>query len=170
MNAAGIIRIEPIRTVDVSNWREIFAVNVEAVFCLCQALASRLHKGGAIVNVASMAAKTGEVEAAAYAASKAAVLSVTRSFAVLLAPTGVRVNSVSPGIIDTPMQGLIVPAFAQLHATSPEQFQAERLQSVPLGRAGSADEVASAIHFLLSDGASYITGEDVNVSGGLVYW
>ena len=170
VNAAGVIEVARLDDVSEAQWARMFAVNAEACFFLTQLLARRMNPGGSIVNVASMAAKTGEVEAAVYAATKAAVLSMTRSFAAGLAPNRIRVNAVCPGIIDTPMQGAFLPTFAQWAGKSEEDLQAERVRDVPLGRIGSPDDVAALVCFLLSDDASYLTGEAVNASGGLVYW
>src|SRR5690606_19149864 len=92
----------------VEEWDRVMRVNAEALFFLCQGFAERMESGAAIVNVSSTAAKTGAVaEAAVYAASKAAVLSITRSFATYLAPRGVRVNAVCPGVIDTLMNDTV---------------------------------------------------------------
>lgn len=171
VNAAGILRMAPIFEVGREVWREIFAVNAEAVFFLCQALGPRLRPGGAIVNLSSTAAKTGStLEAAIYAASKAAVLSLTRSFAYALAQRPVRVNAVCPGIIDTPMQDAVLTEMARIRGGTPAELHTARLASVPLGRAASADECADVICFLLSDAAAYMTGQAVNISGGLVTW
>jgi len=170
VNAAGILRFAAFASFTNRDWRDVFAVNVEAVFFLSQLLAPRLRDGGAIVNVASMAAKTGEPDFAAYCASKAAVISLTRSLAFALASRAIRVNCVSPGIIDTPMQDVFVPTLAANAGLSSEEFQANRLTSVPLGRIGTAEEVAAVIVYLLSPAAAYVTGEDINVSAGLVTW
>ncbi|MBV9282671.1 MAG: SDR family oxidoreductase [Chloroflexi bacterium] len=117
-----------------------------------------------------MAAKSVEIEAAVYAASKAALLALSRSFAYALAPRSIRVNAVCPGIIDTPMQGAFVPRLAEWRGMTVEEFQGARLKAVPLQRMGTADEVAALICFLLSDAASYMTAQSINVTGGLIHW
>jgi NAD(P)-dependent dehydrogenase (short-subunit alcohol dehydrogenase family) len=125
--------------------------------------------GGAIVNLSSSSAKLATtVEAAVYASSKTAVLSITRSFAYALAPRNVRVNAICPGIIDTPMQDRVLEQVAAARGTTAEALSAARNKTVPLGRAASADECAGAIWFLLSDAAGYMTGQAVDYSGGLV--
>lgn len=171
VNAAGIIELRALEDVDPAMWDRIFAVNARALFFLSQGLAPLLPPGGAIVNVASTAAKTGTtLETAVYAATKAAVLSITRTFAHRYAPQDVRVNAVCPGIIDTPMQDKVLADIAQQRGTTPQALDAARLGTVPLGRSGSPLECATVIAFLLSADAGYMTGQAVNVSGGLVTW
>jgi NAD(P)-dependent dehydrogenase (short-subunit alcohol dehydrogenase family) len=169
VNAAGVIRLAPIADVTEADWDAIHAVNVRAVFFLLQAMADALPAGAAVVNVASTAGKTGStVEAAAYGASKAAVLSVTRSFAHAWARRGVRVNAVCPGVVETPMNQVVLDGIAAARGVSVEAIEAARREAIPLGRTASADEVARVIAFLLSADAGYMTGQAVNVSGGLV--
>jgi NAD(P)-dependent dehydrogenase (short-subunit alcohol dehydrogenase family) len=171
VNCAGVIRLAPLADFDLESWRRTFAVNAEAVFFLSQALAPRLRAGGAIVNVSSAAAKIGNAtESAAYAASKAAVLSLTRSFACELAPRGIRVNAVCPGIVDTPMQDKVLEGKLRVFGGDPVDITQKRLEAVPLSRVGSPTEIAEVICFLLSDAASYMTGQAINVSGGMVTW
>jgi NAD(P)-dependent dehydrogenase (short-subunit alcohol dehydrogenase family) len=170
VNAAGIIKVSAIEAVEPRHWRDQFAVNAEAIFFVTQAFMPLLRGGGAIVNVSSMAAKTSEVDAAVYSATKAAVISLTRSFAAALADRGIRVNAVAPGIVDTPMQDTFLPYYAQRAGQSIDVFQNDRVAKVPLKRIGKPEDVANVIHFLLSDDASYMTGQVVNVTGGLVTW
>jgi NAD(P)-dependent dehydrogenase (short-subunit alcohol dehydrogenase family) len=169
VNAAGIIRLQPIFETTLDDWRDIFAVNAEAVFFLCQAVGPRLRPGGAIVNLSSTSAKVSSTtEAAIYAASKAAVVSITRSFAYALASRPVRVNAVCPGITDTPMQDRVLEDVARIRGTTFDELAQARLASVPLGRTSSPDECAGLIRFLLSEESGYMTGQAVNFSGGLV--
>jgi NAD(P)-dependent dehydrogenase (short-subunit alcohol dehydrogenase family) len=171
VNAAGIIELRPIEDVDEASWDRVFAVNAKALFFLSQAICPRLPDGGAVVNLSSTAAKTGTtLETAVYAATKAAVLSMTRSFANQYAPRGVRVNAVCPGIIDTPMQDKVLADIAAQRGISAAELDGARLKTVPLGRSASPRECAEIILFLLSDTAAYMTGQAVNVSGGLVTW
>jgi NAD(P)-dependent dehydrogenase (short-subunit alcohol dehydrogenase family) len=169
VNAAGIIRLQPIFETTLDDWRDIFAVNAEAVFFLCQAVGPRLRPGGAIVNLSSTSAKVSSTtEAAIYAASKAAVVSITRSFAYALASRPVRVNAVCPGITDTPMQDRVLEDVARIRGATFDELAQARLASVPLGRTSSPDECAGLIRFLLSEESAYMTGQAVNFSGGLV--
>jgi NAD(P)-dependent dehydrogenase (short-subunit alcohol dehydrogenase family) len=169
VNAAGIIRLVSIFETTPDDWRDIFAVNGEAVFFLCQQLGPRLAPGGAIVNLSSTSAKaSGTTEAAIYAASKAAVLSMTRSFAYALASRPVRVNAVCPGITDTPMQEKVLHEIAAIRDTTYDALATSRLAAVPLARTSTPDECAGLILFLLSSEAGYMTGQAINFSGGLV--
>lgn len=169
VNAAGIIRLRSIFEQSLQDWRDIYAVNAEAVFFLCQQIGPQMRPGGAIVNLSSTSAKSsGTTEAAIYASSKAAVISITRSFAYALASRPVRVNALCPGIVDTPMQDDVLTEVARVRGTSADALAAGRLTAVPLGRTGSPDECAGVIAFLLSDAAGYMTGQAINFSGGLV--
>jgi NAD(P)-dependent dehydrogenase (short-subunit alcohol dehydrogenase family) len=169
VNAAGIIRLVPIFETTLDDWRDIFTINAEAVFFLCQAIGPRLRPNGAIVNLSSTSAKaSGTTEAAVYAASKATIISITRSFAYALASRPVRVNAVCPGIIDTPMQERVLADVARIRGTTYDDLAQGRLTAVPLGRTSSPAECAGLIGFLLSDEAAYMTGQAINFSGGLV--
>lgn len=171
VNAAGIIRLKPIFAITPKDLKEVFAVNVEATWFLCSAIGPRIRPGGAIVNLSSSSAKLATtVEVAAYAASKAAVLSLTRSFAYALAERNVRVNAICPGIIDTPMQDRVRAEVARERGLTVEELDLARIRTIPLGRPGTADECAGAIWFLLSDEAGYMTGQALNFTGGLVMW
>jgi NAD(P)-dependent dehydrogenase (short-subunit alcohol dehydrogenase family) len=171
VNSAGIMRVSPILEVTAAEWRDVLAVNAEAVFFLCQGLGARLRPGGAIVNLSSAAGKlANNTDVACYAASKAAVLSITRSFAHALADAPIRVNAVCPGLVSTPMQSQVLEEVAALRNTTVEALSSSRTANVPLGRECTPEECAGVICFLLSDDAAYMTGQAVNVTGGLVTW
>lgn len=171
VNAAGILESRPLPEVDREMYDRIFAVNARSVFFLCQAICPLLPRGGSVVNVSSSSAKTGTtLEVAVYAATKAAVLSMTRAFAFQYAGDGVRVNAVCPGIIDTPMQDKLLEGVAAERGISVERLGEERNKMVPLGRPGSPEECAEVMAFLLSDSASYMTGQAINISGGQITW
>jgi NAD(P)-dependent dehydrogenase (short-subunit alcohol dehydrogenase family) len=169
VNAAGVVRLAALDAVSEDDWESVMAVNAKALFFLCQAFVPHLQPGSAVVNVASVAGKTGSThEAAVYGASKATVLSVTRSFAHAYAAHGVRVNAVCPGLVDTPMNDAVIDGIAPLRDVAPDEYARARLAAVPLGRLAEAREVAEVIVFLLSDAASYMTGQSVNVTGGMI--
>lgn len=171
VNAAGIIRLKPILDFTVADIRDIYAINVEATWDLVSRIGRTMPPGAAIVNLSSSSAKLATTtEAAVYASSKAAVLSITRSFAYAFAPRNVRVNAICPGIVDTPMQEKVLAEVAARRGISVEELSANRNKTVPLGRSASADECAGLIWFLLSDAAGYMTGQAINYSGGLVMW
>jgi len=171
VNAAGILRVRSIFECTPDDWRDIFAVNAEAIFFLCQGIGPAMPAGGAIVNLSSSSAKLATTtEVAIYAASKATILSVTRSFAHALADRGVRVNAICPGIVDTPMQETVLEEVAASRGTTRDELSAARDAAVPLGRSSSPEECAGLVAFLLSDEAAYMTGQAVNFTGGLVTW
>jgi NAD(P)-dependent dehydrogenase (short-subunit alcohol dehydrogenase family) len=170
VNAAGIIRLKPILEFTVEDWRDVFTVNAESIFFLCQRIGPQLAEGGAIVNLSSSSAKLATTtEACLYAASKTTILSITRSFAYALAPR-VRVNAICPGIVDTPMQDKVLDEVSAVRGISPQELEEGRTRMVPLGRSSSADECAGLIWFLLSEQSAYMTGQAINWTGGMVTW
>ncbi|HEY8584695.1 MAG TPA: SDR family oxidoreductase [Capillimicrobium sp.] len=167
VNAAGVIRLVAPQDVTEDDWDAIFAVNAKALFFLCQAFAERLPDGGRIVNLASVAARNqSTLETCVYAASKAAVVAITRTFAHALGPRGICVNAVLPGIVDTPMQDKVIAELAASRGVAPEEIAAARLRIVPLGRTVAPDECAEAIVSLLGPAGSYVTGQAIAVDGG----
>jgi NAD(P)-dependent dehydrogenase (short-subunit alcohol dehydrogenase family) len=171
VNSAGLLFVRPIWEVGLEEWKRIWAVNVDSMFFLCQGIGRSMPEGGAIVNLSSSSAKLAStIEVAPYTMTKAAVLGVTRSFAYALAPRRVRVNAICPGIVDTPMQDVVLEQVATLRGLTPERLGEARLRTVPLGRASTADECAGVIWFLLSEASAYMTGQAVNFTGGLVMW
>lgn len=171
VNSHGIIMIRPIFEITLDDWRQVQTINAESIFFLCQKIGPRLKPGGAIVNLSSSSAKLAStIEVAAYAASKTTILSITRSFAYALASRPVRVNAILPGIVDTPMQEIVLETVAPMRGTTKEEWSAARNKVVPLGRGSSPDECANLIWFLLSDEASYMTGQAVNFTGGHITW
>ena len=171
VNSAGVIFVKPIWDVSLDDWRRIYAVNVEGTFFMCQRLGRQIRRGGAIMNVSSNAAKLAvTVEVAPYSSSKAAILSITRSFAHMLAAEGVRVNAILPGIIDTPMQDAVLEALGPLRGMTPDALHQQRMKAIPLGRPATPAECAGAIWWHLSDDAAYMTGQAINYTGGMVMW
>ena len=171
VNAAGIIRLKPLADFTVDDWRDIFTINAEAIFFLCQGIGPTMPPGSAIVNLSSSSAKlSNTVEAAVYAASKTTILSITRSFAYGLAGIPVRVNAVCPAIIDTPMQDEVLEQVAPIRGMTVEELTTARNATVPLGRPASPEELAGLIWFLLGEKPGYMTGQAINYGGGYVTW
>jgi NAD(P)-dependent dehydrogenase (short-subunit alcohol dehydrogenase family) len=170
VNAAGTMRArDEIHEYDDADWELVVGVNARGTFnCIQEAAGAMTNGGGAIVNIASVAGRDGRTLSPPYAASKAAVINLTRSTARLLAGRGIRVNAVCPGLIYTEFNLRLGRQFGPARGMTPEEFVEWRAGGVPLGRAGQPDEVADAVCFLASSAARYITGQSINVDGGLV--
>jgi 2-dehydro-3-deoxy-L-rhamnonate dehydrogenase (NAD+) len=158
VNSAGVAG-DSLRTVDVSDaeWARVMAINANGSFYLTRAvLPGMVERGyGRVVLLASIAGKEGNPMAAAYSASKAAVIAMAKAIGKDVAGTGVLVNAVAPAVIETPMLGEITPDHVQY-----------MLSRVPLGRLGQADEVANLIAFLASEDLTFSTGATFDISGG----
>jgi 3-oxoacyl-[acyl-carrier protein] reductase len=160
VNNAGIWEEDRAGAGDLDTWDRTFAVNVRGAFVLTDAaIASIERERGSIVFVSSTAGQRGESEHSAYAASKGALISYTKSLAAELGPRGIRVNCVAPGWVDTEMTA---------EALGDAESRAEIERSIPLGRVGRPEDVAGAILFLVSDLARHVQGEVLNVNGGSV--
>jgi NAD(P)-dependent dehydrogenase (short-subunit alcohol dehydrogenase family) len=170
VNNAGYGASEAFLDMKSETWDRTLALNVKALALGCAA-AGRImakQKSGRIINITSPASRMALPNYTAYAASKAAVDAITRAAAVALAPHGIRVNSVAPGMMDTPMQRLTEEALARIEKRNDiEQFLAERTARIPVGRRIEPDEVAKTVLWLAFDAPDYITAERLNVSGGL---
>ncbi len=158
--AGGLVGRKLITEMEEEFWDFLITLNLKTVFLMSKAAISEMNDGGAIVNFTSQAARDGGgFGASAYATAKGGVLTFTRSLAKELAPKKIRVNAVSPGMINT--------TFHDVH-TKPE-IREKVAAATPLGREGKATEVADLVLFLASDNASFINGESVEINGGIFF-
>jgi 3-oxoacyl-[acyl-carrier protein] reductase len=161
VNNAGILQQKPFHAITDDDWDTMLATNLKGVFLCSQEIMPimvRQGDGGSIINISSSGGQLGGMLAVHYAVSKAGVISLTRSLARVGAPDRIRVNCVTPGLIETEMSE------KEIHS---EVGQQKITREIPLRRAGLVEEVASAVVFLASDESAYITGQSINVNGGL---
>jgi NAD(P)-dependent dehydrogenase (short-subunit alcohol dehydrogenase family) len=157
VNCAGIIHVGGIGDVTPDVWSRVIAVNLTGTFNLCRAAVDKLSRtDGTIVNVASTSGRTASIHTSpAYVASKAGVIGLTMTLAKQLAPLGIRVNAVAPGIIDTAM----IDSYGA-------GLQEGLVDGIPLGRKGTSQEVATTIAYLATSESSYVTGQTIAINGG----
>jgi meso-butanediol dehydrogenase/(S,S)-butanediol dehydrogenase/diacetyl reductase len=170
VNNAGIYRAAETLDVTEEHWDAIMDLNAKAVFFATQAVLPVMlaQKRGSVVSVASMAGKIGSKTNLPYNASKAAVISMTKSLALAHAADGVRVNCVCPGFVETDMWNVVARDQGKLLGMTPEEFTRQRARQVPLGRMEKPEDVAHVIAFLAGPRSGYMTGQALSVDGGLV--
>ena len=166
---AGVSTMKSALELTDEEWDFNFAVNTRGIFLTNQIAARHFvaHDTGCIVNTASLAAKIGAPLLGHYSASKFAVLGWTQALARELAPKGIRVNAVCPGFVATSMQSREVEWEATLRGVTPEQVIADYVAQTPLGRLEQPEDVADVVVFLASDQARFMTGQGINVTGGV---
>lgn len=164
LNNAGIGSTANVLECSPEEWDRVFAVNARGIFlCLQAVLPHMLAQGsGSIVNTASIAGMVGLRARAAYCASKGAVIALTKQVAIEYAGTGVRCNCIAPGTVDTPWVGRLLD-----QADDPDEARAALVARQPIGRLGTADEIAAAALYLASDDAGFVTGSTLVIDGGL---
>lgn len=169
VNNAAVASIEPLLEVTEKEWDKVFAVNVKALFFLLQAAARAMKDsgGGRIINVSSPGTRMTLTNYTSYATSKAAVDYITRTAAAALGPYGITVNAIAPGRMDTVMQRITEESNAAAAGIDLEAYIQSRTTDIPLRRRTSPEEVAEGIVWLATQTASYVTGNRLNISGGL---
>jgi 2-hydroxycyclohexanecarboxyl-CoA dehydrogenase len=163
VNCAGIEGFEPFQSITEASWDRIMAVNLKGTFNCTQAVVSDMIAAGwgRIINISSSSAQSGAAKMTHYAASKAGVIGFTKALALELGRAGITVNTIPPGSIDTPMLRRAAAA-GHLGGAGVEQIAA----AMPVGRAGTPEDIAAACAFLASGEAGYITGQVIGVNGG----
>jgi len=172
VNNAAVFDMAPLLESSEAAYDRLFAVNVKGMFFVMQRVLQHMVdvgvQGGSVINMASQAGRRGESLVSHYCATKAAVISYTQSAALAMAPRGIRVNAISPGVVDTPMWDQVDSLFARYEHLAPGEKKRQVGLEVPLGRMGKPDDIAGAVVFLASDEARYITAQTLNVDGGTV--
>lgn len=158
VNNAGITRDDLVLRMKRSDWDEVLSTNLTGTFLLTQAVLRAMLKNrwGRIINISSVVGRTGQAGQVNYAATKAGLIGMTRSLAREVAARGITVNAIAPGYIETPMTAVLT-----------EEQTAAMMAAIPLGRAGTDADIASAVLYLASEGAGYVTGAVLDVNGGM---
>ena len=170
-NNAAVFDMAPLLESDLAMYQRIFDVNVKGMFLVMQQVLQSMRdagRSGSVINLASQAGRRGEALVSHYCASKAAVISYTQSAALAMAPHGIRVNGIAPGVVDTPMWGHVDALFARYEGLQPGEKKRAVGLAVPLGRMGKPADLTGAAVFLASDESAYITAQTLNVDGGSV--
>lgn len=167
VNNAGRVLITPFLEITEDEWDAIMTLNLKAVFFAMQFAVRYMSDGGRIINLSSISGRSGRPDQAHYAAAKCAVISLTQSAALSFASQGITVNAICPGVVDTPMTTGIHEIRANALGITPEESLARMVAKIPLGRLEKTDDVAGVVSFLCSADAAYITGQSLNVCGGM---
>jgi meso-butanediol dehydrogenase / (S,S)-butanediol dehydrogenase / diacetyl reductase len=167
VNNAGRVLITPFLEIAEEEWDAIMTLNLKTVFFTMQFAVPKMSEGGRIINLSSISGRSGRPDQAHYAAAKCAVISLTQSAALSFASKGITINAVCPGVVDTPMTTTIHQIRANALGITPEESLNRMVARIPLGRLERPDDVAGAVSFLCSPDAAYITGQSLNVCGGM---
>ena len=167
VNNAGRLVTRPFLEITEEDWDAMLSLDLKTVFFTMQFAAGHMRDGGRIINISSISGRSGRADQAPYAAAKAGVISLTRSVALALAAQGITVNAVCPGIVDTSLTRRIHEDRALVLGITPEESLNRMIARIPLGRLETTDDVAGVVSFLCSPDASYITGQSLNVCGGM---
>ena len=167
---AGVMRVKPFLELTPKIWRDVMAVNLDGTFHFVHPVSQRMATRGygSIVILASASSRMPSFATSVYNTSKTALHGLTRVMALELGPIGIRVNAVSPGVVDTPMWELIDRERAALLGKDPGEVMAEAVDRIPLGRIETPEDVAGFVTYLLSDETSYMTGQNISYDGGFV--
>lgn len=167
---AGVMRVQPFLDLTPERWRQVMSVNLDGTFYFVHPVAERMaaRKRGSIVIIASASSRQASFATNVYNTSKTAVHGLTRVMALELGPLNVRVNAVSPGVVDTPMWEYIDRERARLLGKQPGEVMAEAIARIPLGRVETPEDVAGFVAYLLSDDSDYMTGQNISYDGGMV--
>ncbi|MGA2549751.1 MAG: L-iditol 2-dehydrogenase [Burkholderiaceae bacterium] len=171
-NNAAVFDLAPLLESGEAMYTRLFDINVKGMFFTMQAVLAHMvergREGASVINLASQAGRRGEALVAHYCATKAAVISYTQSAALAMAPHGIRVNAIAPGVVDTPMWDRVDALFARYENRVLGEKKIAVAKAVPLGRMGLPQDIAGAAVFLASPEAGYITAQTLNVDGGSV--
>ena len=171
-NAGAGPGVGPVTSIDHAAWRKTVEVNLTGTFLCCQAALEPMiaaGRGGRIVNIASIAGKTPMMYIAPYNASKAGVISLTQTLALEVAAFGITVNAVCPGNVDTDLLRAECEFVASMEGITPEEVRQRYIDETPLKRLGRPEDVAAVVGFLVSSAADFITGQAINVDGGIEF-
>ena len=162
-NNAGMLVCTPLTEIEPDIWDKVYAVNVKGAFLVCRHAipALKASRGGAIINMASLAGLRGMPGLTLYASTKSAVIGLSKTLALELAPDNIRVNAICPGWIDTPFNQPVIEALG-----GPDAVAGAVAAGIPLGRMGSVEEVAAMVAYLASEEASFVTGQHMSINGG----
>ena len=167
VNNAGRVITHPYLEVTEEEWDAILTLDLKTVFFTMQFAAKNMQSNSRIVNISSISGRSGRADQAPYAAAKSGVISLTQSAALAFASRGITVNAVCPGVVDTPITRRIHEVRASALGITPEESLNRMIARIPLGRIETPEDVAGAVSFLCSPDAAYITGQSLNVCGGM---